>query len=137
MNGAVQTHALQSVERLYNDTRRVLDKAKLGKIDAVIGQKRKLDIAVQILPPGDFQRNSSAGCGTPASLAMMRNYGRSKATFGPMNMRAGDEKQPTPQSATSAATHLSRRATTRRPGRRFALRAVCWRACGCGRITYR
>ncbi|MBP9088413.1 MAG: hypothetical protein KBG15_19990 [Kofleriaceae bacterium] len=54
MNGAVQTRALQSVERLYNDTRRVLDKAKLGKIDAVIGQKRKLDIAVQDLAAGRF-----------------------------------------------------------------------------------
>jgi hypothetical protein len=54
MNSAVQTRALQSVERLFNDTRRVLDKAKLGKIDAVIGQKRKLDIEVQDLAAGRF-----------------------------------------------------------------------------------
>lgn len=43
-----------SVERLYDDTRRVLDKAKLGKVDAVIGQKRKLDIEVQDLAAGRF-----------------------------------------------------------------------------------
>jgi hypothetical protein len=44
----------QMVEKLYDDTRRVLDKAKLGKIDAVIGQKRKLDIEVQDLAAGRF-----------------------------------------------------------------------------------
>ena len=54
MNRAVQARAVQSVERLFNDTRRVLDKAKLGKIDAVIGQKRKLDIEVQDLAAGRF-----------------------------------------------------------------------------------
>lgn len=43
-----------AIEKLYNDTRRVLDKAKLGKIDAVIGQKRKLDIEVQDLAAGRF-----------------------------------------------------------------------------------
>jgi TolA-binding protein len=42
------------VDRLYDDTRKVLDKAKLGKIDAVIGQKRKLDIEVQDLAAGRF-----------------------------------------------------------------------------------
>jgi TolA-binding protein len=41
-----------AIEKLYEDTRRVLDKAKLGKIDAVIGQKRKLDIEVQDLAAG-------------------------------------------------------------------------------------
>ncbi|HVK89726.1 MAG TPA: hypothetical protein VM513_36640 [Kofleriaceae bacterium] len=46
--------AQAAIERLYNDTRRVLDKAKLGKIDAVIGQKRKLDIEVQDLAAGRF-----------------------------------------------------------------------------------
>jgi tetratricopeptide (TPR) repeat protein len=46
--------AQQAVDRLYNDTRRVLDKAKLGKIDAIIGQKRKLDIEVQDLAAGRF-----------------------------------------------------------------------------------
>ncbi len=40
------------LDKLYTDTRKVLDKAKLGKIDAVIGQKRKLDIEVQDLAAG-------------------------------------------------------------------------------------
>jgi tetratricopeptide (TPR) repeat protein len=44
----------QMVEHLYDDTRKVLDKAKLGKVDAVIGQKRKLDIEVQDLAAGRF-----------------------------------------------------------------------------------
>jgi outer membrane protein assembly factor BamD (BamD/ComL family) len=43
-----------AVDQLYDDTRRVLDKAKLGKVDAVIGQKRKLDIEVQDLAAGRF-----------------------------------------------------------------------------------
>ena len=43
-----------AIDKLYDDTRRVLDKAKLGKIDAVIGQKRKLDIEVQDLAAGRF-----------------------------------------------------------------------------------
>ena len=38
--------AKKSLDDLYATTRKVLDKAKLGKIDAVIGQKRKLDIEV-------------------------------------------------------------------------------------------
>ena len=42
------------LDHLYDDTRRVLDKAKLGKVDAVIGQKRKLDIEVQDLAAGRF-----------------------------------------------------------------------------------
>jgi hypothetical protein len=46
--------SLRMVERLYKDTRRVLDKARLGKVDAVIGQKRKLDIQVQDLASGRF-----------------------------------------------------------------------------------
>ncbi|HEX3761351.1 MAG TPA: hypothetical protein VHW23_21795 [Kofleriaceae bacterium] len=46
--------AQQAVERLYTDARRVLDKAKLGKVDAIIGQKRKLDIEVQDLAAGRF-----------------------------------------------------------------------------------
>jgi hypothetical protein len=46
--------AQQAVERLYAETRRVLDKAKLGKVDAIIGQKRKLDIEVQDLAAGRF-----------------------------------------------------------------------------------
>jgi hypothetical protein len=43
-----------AIEKLYDDARRVLDKAKLGKIDAIIGQKRKLDIEVQDLAAGRF-----------------------------------------------------------------------------------
>ncbi|HMG54385.1 MAG TPA: hypothetical protein VK601_12905, partial [Kofleriaceae bacterium] len=46
--------AQQAVDRLYGDTRRVLDKSKLGKVDAIIGQKRKLDIEVQDLAAGRF-----------------------------------------------------------------------------------
>jgi tetratricopeptide (TPR) repeat protein len=46
--------AQQSIEKLYQETRRVLDKAKLGKIDAVIGQKRRYDIEVQDLAAGRF-----------------------------------------------------------------------------------
>jgi TolA-binding protein len=42
------------IEKLHTDARRVLDKAKLGKVDAVIGQKRKLDIEVQDLAAGRF-----------------------------------------------------------------------------------
>ena len=46
--------AQQSIEQLYKDTRHVLDKAKLGKVDAIIGQKRKLDIEVTDLAAGRF-----------------------------------------------------------------------------------
>ena len=46
--------AQQSLDKLYDDTRRILDKAKLGKVDAIIGQKRKLDIEVQDLAAGRF-----------------------------------------------------------------------------------
>jgi tetratricopeptide (TPR) repeat protein len=46
--------AQAAVDKLYEDVRRVLDKAKLGKIDAIIGQKRKLDIEVQDLAAGRF-----------------------------------------------------------------------------------
>jgi hypothetical protein len=46
--------AQQAVDKLHTDTRRVLDKAKLGKVDAIIGQKRKLDIEVQDLAAGRF-----------------------------------------------------------------------------------
>jgi hypothetical protein len=46
--------AQSSIDKLCDDTRRVLDKAKLGMVDAVIGQKRKLDIEVQDLAAGRF-----------------------------------------------------------------------------------
>lgn len=44
--------AQRSIDKLYRDTKRVLDKARLGKIDAVIGQKQQLDIDVQDLAAG-------------------------------------------------------------------------------------
>lgn len=46
--------AQSALDRLYLEARRVLDKAKLGKIDAVIGQKRRLEIEVQDLASGRF-----------------------------------------------------------------------------------
>ena len=46
--------AKASVDKLWADTRRVLDKARLGKIDAVIGQKRRLEIEVADLAAGRF-----------------------------------------------------------------------------------
>ncbi len=46
--------AAKALAELYEEARRVLDKAKLGKIDAVIGQKRKLEIEVQDLASGRF-----------------------------------------------------------------------------------
>ncbi len=46
--------AIAAIDHLYEETRKVLDKAKLGKVDAVIGQKRKLDIEVQDLAAGRF-----------------------------------------------------------------------------------
>ncbi len=44
----------RTIEQLYRDTKKVLDKARLGKVDAVIGQKRALDIKVQDLAAGRF-----------------------------------------------------------------------------------
>jgi hypothetical protein len=46
--------ATRALAGLYVDLRRVLDKAKLGKIDAVIGTKRKLEIEVEDLAQGRF-----------------------------------------------------------------------------------
>jgi len=46
--------AQQAIDDLYRATKRVADKAKLGKIDAVIGQKQALDIQVQDLAQGRF-----------------------------------------------------------------------------------
>jgi tetratricopeptide (TPR) repeat protein len=54
LDAAADELARQSIERLYRDMRRILDKAKLGKIDAVIGQKRSLDIQVQDLAAGRY-----------------------------------------------------------------------------------
>jgi tetratricopeptide (TPR) repeat protein len=54
LGAAADKLAQRALDRLYTDTRRVLDKAKLGKIDAVIGQKRALDIEVSDLAAGRF-----------------------------------------------------------------------------------
>ena len=54
IEGAADLLAEQALATLYKDLRRVLDKAKLGKIDAVIGQKRKLEIEVEDLAQGRF-----------------------------------------------------------------------------------
>ncbi|MCE9574474.1 MAG: hypothetical protein K8W52_15105 [Deltaproteobacteria bacterium] len=54
LGAAADKLAQRALDRLYKDTRRVLDKAKLGKIDAVIGQKRALDIEVSDLAAGRF-----------------------------------------------------------------------------------
>jgi tetratricopeptide (TPR) repeat protein len=54
LDAAANELAREAIERLYRDTRRILDKAKLGKIDAVIGQKRSLDIEVQDLAAGRY-----------------------------------------------------------------------------------
>jgi TolA-binding protein len=54
LSDAGEKLAQGALDRLYDDTRKVLDKAKLGKIDAIIGQKRKLDIEVQDLAAGRF-----------------------------------------------------------------------------------
>jgi tetratricopeptide (TPR) repeat protein len=54
LEAAADRHAQAAIDRLYRDTKRVSDKAKLGKIDAVIGQKQALDIRVQDLAQGRF-----------------------------------------------------------------------------------
>jgi len=54
LSGAADRLSVEALDRLYADTRKVLDKAKLGKIDAVIGQKRRLEIEVQDLAAGRF-----------------------------------------------------------------------------------
>ncbi len=54
LTDAADQLAAASLDRLYRDTRRVYDKARLGKIDSVIGQKRQLDIQVQDLAAGRY-----------------------------------------------------------------------------------
>jgi hypothetical protein len=51
---AADAMARRSLDELYQRTRGVLDKARLGKIDAVIGQKRRLEIEVEDLAAGRF-----------------------------------------------------------------------------------
>ncbi len=46
--------AAKAVGGLYGDLRKVLDRAKLGKIDSVIGQKRKAEIQVEDMAQGRF-----------------------------------------------------------------------------------
>jgi hypothetical protein len=46
--------AKRSLDDLHAELKRALDKARLGKIDAVIGQKRRLEIEVQDLAAGRF-----------------------------------------------------------------------------------
>jgi hypothetical protein len=52
LDAAAEKLAQGALDGLHKDLRRVLDKAKLGKIDAVIGQKRKLEIEVQDMTLG-------------------------------------------------------------------------------------
>ncbi|MEZ4404296.1 MAG: hypothetical protein R3B06_30025 [Kofleriaceae bacterium] len=54
LEAAASTQSQAMIDRLYDQTKRVLDKARLGKVDAVIGQKRKLDIKVADLAAGRF-----------------------------------------------------------------------------------
>ncbi|MBT8494854.1 MAG: hypothetical protein KJO07_17490 [Deltaproteobacteria bacterium] len=56
LGGAADRLAIEALDRLYGQARKVLDKAKLGKIDSVIGQKRRLEIEVQDLAAGRFPR---------------------------------------------------------------------------------
>ncbi len=51
---AADTLAQARIDKLYTDIKRVADKARLGKIDAVIGQKQALDIQVQDFAQGRF-----------------------------------------------------------------------------------
>jgi TolA-binding protein len=46
--------AQKQIDGLYRSTKRISDKARLGKIDAVIGQKQALDISVTDLSNGRF-----------------------------------------------------------------------------------
>ncbi len=54
LEAATDKLAVRALDTLYTDLRRVVDKAKLGKIDAVIGQKRVLDIEVTDLASGRY-----------------------------------------------------------------------------------
>ena len=58
---AADALARRALDDLYRRTRQVLDKAKLGKIDAVIGQKRRLEIEVQDLASGRFPAELHGG----------------------------------------------------------------------------
>jgi len=54
LEGEAEARSQAMIEQLYKDAKRVLDKARLGRVDAVIGQKRALDIKVQDLAAGRF-----------------------------------------------------------------------------------
>ncbi|HTR52909.1 MAG TPA: hypothetical protein VMJ10_19475 [Kofleriaceae bacterium] len=71
---AAEKLSQQGVEKLYEDTRKVLDKSKLGKVDAVIGQKRKLDIEVQDLAAGRFPEELLARLWNPSQIGDDEEY---------------------------------------------------------------
>lgn len=52
LSGTIDEMSMGAMHRLYSNVQKILNKAKLGKIDAVIGQKGKLDIEVQDLAAG-------------------------------------------------------------------------------------
>jgi hypothetical protein len=66
--------AQAAVDKLHEDARRVLDKAKLGKIDAIIGQKRKLDIEVQDLAAGRFPEELIGKLWNPSMIGDDEEY---------------------------------------------------------------
>lgn len=51
---AAEARSQAMIEALYHEGKKVLDKARLGRVDSVIGQKRALDIEVQDLAAGRF-----------------------------------------------------------------------------------
>jgi hypothetical protein len=54
IDAAVDKLSARELDRVYADLRRVLDKAKLGKIDSVIGEKRKYELEVEDLAKGRY-----------------------------------------------------------------------------------
>lgn len=52
--GAAERLSSEALRALESSTRDVIDRARLGKIDAVIGQKRRLEIEVEDLAAGRF-----------------------------------------------------------------------------------
>jgi outer membrane protein assembly factor BamD (BamD/ComL family) len=71
---AAEKLSQQAIEHLYDDTRKVLDKSKLGKVDAVIGQKRKLDIEVQDLAAGRFPEELLGRMWNPSQIGDDEEY---------------------------------------------------------------
>src|SRR5206468_1694364 len=54
MDAAAEKLTDRAVATEIEDLRRVIDKAELGKVDAVIGEKRKLEIEVEDLAQGRY-----------------------------------------------------------------------------------